>query len=73
MCSSDLAVGKKRGHFSCQVKFLEKIIRQYSINQNVLDASCATGDVLNEVADTFEEINFFGTDEIGRASCRERV
>lgn len=56
------AVGKKRGHFSCQVKFLEKIIRQYSINQNVLDASCATGDVLNEVADTFEEINFFGTD-----------
>lgn len=55
-------VGKTRGHFYSQAELLKEIINSLPKSINILDASCGTGDVLNELAETYNNINLFGTD-----------
>jgi len=54
-------VGIARGHFSLQTKFLLDILKFYK-NCTVLDAACASGDVLNNLGGICASFTLFGTD-----------
>lgn len=55
------SIGIKRGHFNSQVKYLKSIILENYIN-SILDTSCGSGDVLNELVSIFPDIKFHGSD-----------
>lgn len=55
-------IGLMRNHFVEQTRFVEKIIDDFPSQTNILDAACGTGDVLNNLATTFPDMSFFGSD-----------
>ncbi len=55
------SVGKARNHFDTQFVLLKNFINKND-KQTILDASCATGDVLNKLIVEYPQSEFYGSD-----------
>lgn len=55
-------VARSRSHYSTQLILVKEFMRKLDYPINVLDASCATGDVICSLATEYKYINCYGSD-----------
>ncbi len=56
------SIAKKRNHYTSQIDFLLQVLENIEPNFTILDASCATGNVIHSLSRHYKNNQFYGID-----------